>query len=132
MKRNLSFVTIVASAVVCVLLGACAQVAPPVSTPKGYVIAEIAVNDAVMYREYVAAVTPLIAKSGGVYLVRGGNAVAKEGTTAKGRIVVIEFPSVVAANTFYDSAEYQAIIGLRLKSATSRVLQVEGAAAPAR
>jgi uncharacterized protein (DUF1330 family) len=42
--------------------------------------------------------------------------------------VVIEFPSFAAAQTFYDSAEYQAIIGLRFKSATSRVLQVEGVA----
>jgi uncharacterized protein (DUF1330 family) len=128
MKTKFSFAPIGASAAICLLLGACAQLAPPPSTPKGYAIAEIAVNDAVAYRGYVAAVTPIITKYGGVYLVRGGNAVAKEGAPPKGRLVVIEFPNFAAAQTFYDSPEYQAIIGLRLKSATSRVLQVEGVA----
>jgi uncharacterized protein (DUF1330 family) len=96
--------------------------------PKGYAIAEIAVNDPGAYRDYVAAVTPLIAKHGGVYLVRAGKTTVKEGAPPQGRIVVIEFPSFVAAQAFYDSAEYQAIISLRTKVATSRVMLVEGAA----
>jgi uncharacterized protein (DUF1330 family)/predicted ester cyclase len=96
--------------------------------PKGYTIAEIAVNDPVAYRDYVAAVTPLVPKFGGVYLVRGGQAEAKEGAAPEGRFVVIEFPSLAAAKAFYDSPEYQAVIGLRTRVAKSRVLQVEGAA----
>jgi uncharacterized protein (DUF1330 family) len=96
------------------------------TAPKGYTIAEIAVNDAVAYRDYVAAVTPMVAKFGGVYLVRAGNVVAKEGAAPQGRMVVIEFPSFAAAQAFYDSAEYQAVISLRTKVATSRVLLVEG------
>jgi uncharacterized protein (DUF1330 family) len=108
------------------------QISPPASTPpavaKGYAIAEIAVNDSAAYREYVAAVTPLVAKHGGVYLVRGGAAIAKEGASPQGRLVVIEFPSYAAAQAFYQSAEYQAVLHLRVKAATSRVLIVEGAA----
>jgi uncharacterized protein (DUF1330 family) len=127
MNTKFSFVKIVGCAAACLLLNGCAQLTSS-STPKGYAIAEIAVNDPVAYRDYVAAVTPIIAKHGGVYLVRGGDVVAKEGAPPKGRIVVIEFPSFAAAQSFYDSAEYQAIIGLRFKSATSRVLQVEGIA----
>ena len=117
----------------CVCLVGCAHqtqtvgtTSSPTAIPKGYTIAEIAVNDAVAYRDYVAAVTPLIAKHGGVYLVRAGKVVAKEGATPLGRMVVIEFPSYTAAETFYDSAEYQAIITLRTKVATSRILLVEG------
>lgn len=108
-----------------------AQVAVPSSlngVPKGYTIAEIAVNDAVAYRDYVAAVTPLIAKYGGVYLVRAGKIAMKEGAAPQGRMVVIEFPSFAAVQSFYDSPEYQAIIGLRTKVATSRVFFVEGVA----
>lgn len=101
---------------------------PPPAVPKGYTIAEIGVNDPVAYQDYVAAVTPLIAKHKGVYLVRAGKVVPKEGAAPSGRTVVIEFPSLAAAQAFYDSPEYQAIIGLRLKAATSRVLLVEGAA----
>ena len=136
-----------AASVLCVCLLGCTQLSPltpltpltppspppaststPASNPKGYTIAEIMVNDPVAYREYVAAVTPLIAKHSGVYLVRAGKVATKEGAAAQGRIVVIEFPSFAAAQAFYDCVEYQAIIGLRTKSATSRVLQVEGTA----
>lgn len=59
----------------------------------------------------LAAVAPLIAKHGGVYLVRAGKVAIKER---------------VAAQAFYGSAEYQAIIGLRIKSASSRFSLVEG------
>jgi uncharacterized protein (DUF1330 family) len=94
--------------------------------PKGYAIAEIAVSDPQAYKPYVAAVGPLVAKFGGAYVVRGGEAVAKEGDAPNGRIVVIEFPSLAAARAFYDSPEYQAILPLRLKAATARVYFVEG------
>jgi uncharacterized protein (DUF1330 family)/predicted ester cyclase len=104
------------------------NVAPPATaTPKGYTIAEIGVHNPTAYREYVAAVTPLVARFGGVYLARGGAAIAKEGAAAQGRVVLLEFPSHATAQAFYDSPEYQAIIGLRTKVATSRVLLVEGA-----
>ncbi|MBC7622654.1 MAG: DUF1330 domain-containing protein [Aeromicrobium sp.] len=128
MPKNTSQSYRLAAAALFICLASCAQLTPPSSTPKGYAIAEIAVNDPVAYREYVAAVTPLVAKYGGVYLVRAGKVAAKEGAAAQGRIVVIEFPSFAAAQAFYDSVEYQAIIGLRTKSATPRVLQVEGTA----
>lgn len=115
----------------CVHVTSTATPAPAATTlPKGYTIAEIAVNDPVAYRVYVAAVTPLVPKFGGVYLVRGGTASAKEGAPPNGRIVVLEFPSFAAAQAFYDSPAYQAIIGLRHKSATTRAFLVEGAAGP--
>jgi uncharacterized protein (DUF1330 family) len=57
-----------------------------------------------------------------------GMLATKEGAAAQGRIVVIEFPCFAAAKAFYDSAEYQSILGLRTKSAKSRVLQLEGVA----
>jgi uncharacterized protein (DUF1330 family) len=130
------FITLLLAVLVAMGLAGCANqppIAPLVSpvpaaqkAPKGYTIAEIAVNDPAAYREYVAAVTPLIAKHGGVYLVRAGKSVGKEGAPPQGRIVVLEFPSFAAAQAFYDSAEYQAIIGLRTKVATSRVILVEG------
>lgn len=101
------------------------RAAEPV-TPKGYAIAEIAVHDAEGYKVYVAAVTPLVEKFGGKYLVRGGKALDKEGAPVAGRIVVLEFPSLAAANAFYDSPDYQAVLPIRLKTASSRVYDVEG------
>jgi len=95
---------------------------------KGYVIAEITVTDAEIYKQYAASVTPIAAKFGGKYLVRGGQTVAEEGEPPNGRIVVIEFDSLAAARSFEDSSEYQAVAPLRRKAAHSRVFLVEGTA----
>lgn len=105
---------------------AAAEKAPALAVPKGYAVAEIAVTDTEAYKLYVAAVGPLVEKFGGVYIVRGGETVAKEGDAPNGRIVIIEFPSLAAARGFYESPEYQAILPMRLNTATSRVYLVEG------
>jgi uncharacterized protein (DUF1330 family) len=96
--------------------------------PKGYVIAEITVTDAEAYKQYAAAVAPVVAKFGGKYIVRGGQTVAVEGDAPAGRIVVIEFDSLAAARSFEDSAEYQAVAALRHRAARSRLFLVEGTA----
>jgi len=93
---------------------------------KGYAIAEISVTDPEAYKPYVAAVGPIVAKFGGVYIVRGGEIVTMEGAPPNGRVVVIEFPSLAAARAFYGSDDYQAVLPLRLKAATSRIFFVEG------
>ena len=69
--------------------------------------------------------SPIVARHGGICLVRGGRSEVLEGCAA-GRVVGIEFPSVAAARAFYESLECQAIVGMR--RATSRVVLVEGAA----
>lgn len=95
---------------------------------KGYVISEITVTDPDAYKQYAAAVAPIVAKSGGKYLVRGGQTVTEEGEPPGGRIVVIEFDDLAAARSFEDSKEYQAVAALRRKAAHSRVFLVEGVA----
>jgi uncharacterized protein (DUF1330 family) len=96
--------------------------------PKGYVIAEITVTDPEAYKQYAAAVAPVVAKFGGKYIVRGGQTVAVEGDAPAGRIVVIEFDTLAAAKSFEDSADYQAVAALRHKAAHSRLFLVEGTA----
>jgi uncharacterized protein (DUF1330 family) len=51
-----------------------------------------------------------------------------EGEPPGGRIVVIEFDSLAAAQSFEDSADYRAVAALRQQAARSRVFLVEGAA----
>jgi uncharacterized protein (DUF1330 family) len=94
--------------------------------PKGYVVAEITVTDPEAYKQYAAAVPPILAKFSGRFLVRGGQTVAVEGEPPSGRIVVIEFGSLAAARSFEQSAEYQAIVPLRRQAAHSRLFLVEG------
>lgn len=97
---------------------------------KGYAIAEITVTDPEIYKEYIAAVSPVVAQFGGKYIVRGGQAVAVEGDPPSGRVVVIEFDSPAAARSFEYSNEYQAVAPLRKKSSLSRIYLVEGAPIP--
>jgi uncharacterized protein (DUF1330 family) len=95
---------------------------------KGYVIAEITVTDPEAYKQYAATVPAIAAKFSGKYLVRGGQTVTVEGQPPSERIVVIEFDSLAAAQSFEDSAEYRAAAPLRRKAARSRVFLVEGVA----
>ena len=117
-------------AVAAVILAATAFTVLAAATvaPKGYVIAEITVTDPEAYKQYAAAVPAIAAKFSGKYLVRAGQTVAVEGEPPAGRIVVIEFDSLAAAQSFEDSAEYKAIAPLRQKAARSRVFLAEGIA----
>jgi uncharacterized protein (DUF1330 family) len=94
--------------------------------PKGYVLAEFTVTDPDAYKQYAAAVPPILAKFGGKYLVRGGQTVGVEGDSPAGRVVVIEFDSLAAARSFEESQEYQAIAEVRHRAAHGRVFLAEG------
>lgn len=94
---------------------------------KGYLIAEIDVQDAERYAEYTAQTPAAIAKHGGKFVVRGGAWDAVEGQPPQGRVVVIEFPSLETARTFYQSDDYQPLIPIRQSASKGRVFIVEGA-----
>jgi uncharacterized protein (DUF1330 family) len=91
-----------------------------------YIIAEVEVTDPETYATYRAQTPAVIERYGGRFIVRGGAAELLEGHQPPGRTVVIEFPDVAAARRFYDSPDYQAILGIRQRAATSRLLLVEG------
>lgn len=94
--------------------------------PAGYVIAQIDVTDADGYREYVAAVTPIVAAYGGEYLIRGGRSETVEGRAPGARTVVIRFPSYEAARGWYHSPEYASTRTLRQAASTSVQTLAEG------
>ncbi|HEY0203754.1 MAG TPA: DUF1330 domain-containing protein [Acetobacteraceae bacterium] len=91
-----------------------------------YLLARIVVHDDAKYAEYRAQVPPVIAAHGGRYLVRGGAVDVKEGDPPPGRLVVVEFPDMASARTFYGSAEYAPLLKLRTDSTKSEVVFVEG------
>jgi len=68
----------------------------------------------------------LVEKLGGKYLVRAGKNATREGAAPEGRLVILEFASFEAAQAFYDSPEYQAILPQRTENATSRIVIMEG------
>ena len=83
-------------------------------------------HDEAGFAEYRDQVAPVIAAHGGRYAVRGGAMDILEGDAPPPRLVVVEFPSMEAAHGFYHSAEYAPVLKLRLASAVSEVVLVEG------
>jgi uncharacterized protein (DUF1330 family) len=85
-----------------------------------YLVAEIDVSDPAGYEPYKKMAGESIQRHGGKFLARGGRTVALEGEAPK-RIVVVEFPSVEAAETFYRSPDYQAAVKVRQKASKGRL-----------
>lgn len=80
--------------------------------PKGYWVAHVTVDDPSAYEAYRAANAVAFAKYGARFLVRGAPQEVREGSV-RPRTVVIEFPTLEAAQACYDSPEYQAAKALR-------------------
>lgn len=96
---------------------------------KGYWIAHVDVTDPVQYDLYRAANAAPFARFGARFLVRGGPQDQAEGNS-RSRTVVIEFPSLAAAQDCYRSAEYQAAKALRDPVSTADLVIIEGWDAP--
>ncbi len=94
--------------------------------PAGYVIAQITVTDPEAYKDYVAAVSPIVDSYGGEYLVRGGPMEAFEAAPIGERVVVIRFPTIEKARAWYHSPEYQPVRAMRQAASTSLQILVEG------
>jgi uncharacterized protein (DUF1330 family) len=93
---------------------------------KAFVVAAETPKDENMFSEYRKAVPATLEVFGGKFIVRGGNLKLLEGEWLHPRLVIIEFPSREAAEGWYRSPEYQKIIGLRLSSAVTNFVIVEG------
>jgi uncharacterized protein (DUF1330 family) len=92
----------------------------------GYLIANLEVTDPAKFEEYRQKVVPVIEKFGGRYLVRGGELRRLEGNLPLSRLVILEFPTLDAAQKFYDSAEYAPILKIRLDSTRSDLVLAQG------
>ncbi|MGA1697051.1 MAG: DUF1330 domain-containing protein [Arenicellales bacterium] len=81
-----------------------------------YFIAQYQVNDAALYAEYSAGAGPTVAQYGGEVLVFDVAAETIEGEAPGPQTVVIKFDSTDAAKAWYESSEYQAVVGKRLSA----------------
>ena len=92
----------------------------------GYVIADVEVTNPELFAEYRELVPQTVELYGGRYLARGGETTLIEGDAAPSRAVIIEFESAARAREWYDSPEYKPVKRMRLDSASSNVVIVEG------
>lgn len=103
-KKNLTAITLAVTA-----LTASAAAADPV-----YFIATVSVNDWDTYNaDYMSVAAPGIINAGGEILVGAQEVTVVEGDYSHNWTVVVKFPSAEAANGFYGSPEYQAVIPVR-------------------
>ena len=91
-----------------------------------FVILDVAIRDVERYLTYMDRVTPALEAAGGRYLARGGALTTYEGDWHPPRIVLIEFPSQAAFESFYYGAAYAGIREIRDEVSTGRMIGVEG------
>lgn len=97
---------------------------------SAYVIVEIEVDDHT-YERYRPLAAASVARHGGRYVARGGQTEIFEGEWL-GRIVVLEFGSLQAAQAWYHSDDCQQALPIRLRTSRGRMIAVEGTEVPAR
>jgi uncharacterized protein (DUF1330 family) len=92
-----------------------------------YVIGELVdVTDSAGFEEYRRRVPATIERYGGRFIVRRGRMETLDGAWQPNGLVVIEFPTMEQANTWYDSAEYRELKALRRRTARITLVLVDG------
>lgn len=91
-----------------------------------YWIAHAEITDPESYGKYAALAGPAIAAAGGRFLARGGRHRQLEGKD-RARNVLIEFPSLEAAEACYNSPAYQEALAFAKDSSIRDIVIVEGA-----
>jgi uncharacterized protein (DUF1330 family) len=91
-----------------------------------YVLVDVDVKDPNAYAEYRQKAATTVSAHGGRYIVRGGAQHHLEPGFDLHRTVILEFPTTEAAHKWYHSRDYQRILPIRHKAATSRMVVLEG------
>ena len=91
-----------------------------------YVIFDVDIRDPARYQDFMNEVKPALQAAGAKYLARGGAHKVYEGDWSPRRIVMIEFPSVAAWETFYHGPVYQGLKHIRDECSSARLVSVEG------
>jgi uncharacterized protein (DUF1330 family) len=91
-----------------------------------YAVAQGRIENREMLDEYVSKVIPTIQAGGGRILGFDESPEVIEGEIGFPRTVILEFPSRDVFRAWYDSAEYQAILPLRLESTPGSLIVVKG------
>ncbi len=91
-----------------------------------YVIFDVDIRDPARYQEFMAGVKPALEAAGARYLARGGSHQVHEGDWQPRRIVILEFPTMAAWESFYQGPVYQGLKAVRDGCSSARLVSVEG------
>jgi uncharacterized protein (DUF1330 family) len=92
-----------------------------------YVIVDVSIDDHKEYEEYKKLTPATIAAFNGKFVVRGGKMLTLEGDWNPERIVILEFPTAERAKEWWDSNLYAGAKAIRQRTATTKMIIVEGA-----
>ena len=94
---------------------------------KAYVIVDVIVTDPIKYDDYKKLTPGSLIPFEGRFMVRGGNSETLEGSWQPGRLVVIEFPSMEKAKSWWASDGYAPAKALRQSASITKMIVVESA-----
>jgi uncharacterized protein (DUF1330 family) len=91
-----------------------------------YFISDASVKNAEALEIIRARALSSITRYGGRYLARAGSVEPVEGIWTPSAIIIIEFPDLKRAKTWYRSAEYAAALAVRDEAISRDMILVEG------
>ena len=91
-----------------------------------FVVVEVDVHDKDLYKTYTQLTPASIASYQGKFIARGGDTIVLEGDWQPKRIVLLEFPSVAIANSWWHSEDYTKARAIRQKAASTKMIIIEG------
>ncbi len=91
-----------------------------------YAIFDVSIHDQETYEQYKKLTPAAIAAYQGEFVARGGKVLPMEGNWIPERLVIVRFPSVEMAESWWNSPEYSEARAIRQQSANTRMVIVEG------
>jgi uncharacterized protein (DUF1330 family) len=93
---------------------------------SAYVIVEVSIQNHSEYEEYKKLTPAAVAAFNGKFVVRGGESTTLEGDWKPERIVILEFPTTLRANEWWNSELYNKAKEIRQRAAKTKMIIVEG------
>lgn len=91
-----------------------------------YIVVEVNVHNPAEYENYKKLTPGSLKNYQGKFIVRGGKTETLEGDWNPQRFVMLEFPTVTLAKAWWASKEYAPAKALRQRTASSKMIVVEG------
>ena len=91
-----------------------------------FIIVDVKIENPDVYEMYKKLTPASIEAYQGRFIVRGGATEILEGNWDAGRIVILEFPDKELAKQWWNSEEYAPAKAIRQKSASAKMILVEG------
>ena len=91
-----------------------------------YIVVEVTLHNPAEYEDYKKLTPGSLTNYQGKFIVRGGKTETLEGDWSPQRFVMLEFPTVALAKAWWASEEYAPAKALRQRTASSKMIVVEG------